>query len=389
MQKALKPAEATIDYAHFRFHDGYKLTDSVLYIALVLRPGWLAPKLVPLTHEKALASLLKDGPSLLTTSQLGLLRARTQTVTNTGQLAQGEALYRTIWQPLDSLLKGVKQVWVSPSGLLHKVAFAALPLSGKVPGFLADRYSVRVVGSTRIVATSASRTAKSPRTALLIGGAYYGVDSAKPAAEAWPALPGTQQEVNTIAALWGASATVVTGQRATKTQLQQALATTSPDVLHLATHSFFRALTEQRTDFIRPASDPVLLRSGVVMARANVPGTDSLNPDNGILSGLELANLNLTNTELVVLSGCETGLGDIRGSEGVFGLQRAVKMAGAKNLLMSLWPVPDEPTSQFMIAFYRNWKIPNTTLAQAFANTQRAFRQRYPPAVWAAFVLVE
>ena len=100
--------------------------------------------------------------------------------------------------------------------------------------------------------------------------------------------------------------------------------------------------------------------------------------------------MNLSNTELVVLSACETGLGDIQGNEGVFGLQRAFKIAGAKYLMMSLWQVPDEETKEFMISFYKNWLIKKHSIPNAFRKTQQEMRKRFEdPYKWAGFVLVE
>jgi len=381
VQAALRPDEAAIEFIHFPFHDGYELTDSVLYAALVLRPGWSHPRFVPLTHEKAIEALLRPASDVAIVSP-ERLRAQTQTLVNTNQLAQGEQLYTLIWQPLDSLLTGVRQVWFSPSGLLHKVSLAALPRAGHAGRvrYVVDQYALRQVSSTRSVGQPGATLR--PRKALLYGGVSYGKPASTTAV--WPDLPGTAREVTAIGAAWGASVTVVTGKAATKANLIRHL-NTAPGVVHLASHAFFRATTNERTDFVRTtANDPVLLRSGVVLAGANTPGTTG----SGILTGQELANLNLNGTDLVVLSACESGLGDVRGSEGVFGLQRAVKMAGAKSLLVSLWPVPDETTSRFMTLFYRNWRG-QQPLASAFRQTQQTFRLQYPPAIWAAFVLIE
>ena len=100
--------------------------------------------------------------------------------------------------------------------------------------------------------------------------------------------------------------------------------------------------------------------------------------------------MNLTNTELVVLSACETGLGDIQGSEGVFGLQRAFKMAGVKYLIMSLWQVPDEATKDLMVTFYKKWLEEGMEIPEAFRVAQQQLRRRtYSPYYWAGFVLVE
>ena len=93
---------------------------------------------------------------------------------------------------------------------------------------------------------------------------------------------------------------------------------------------------------------------------------------------------------MVVLSACETGLGDIEGSEGVYGLQRALKMAGVKNIMMSLWEVPDKETAEFMELFYSNW-LSGKNIREAFRNTQLEMSDKYKdnPEKWAAFVLVE
>ena len=105
---------------------------------------------------------------------------------------------------------------------------------------------------------------------------------------------------------------------------------------------------------------------------------------------MEISNLDLSNTDLVVLSACETGLGDIEGSEGVYGLQRAFKMAGVDIVVMSLWGVPDKETTEFMEHFYSNW-LGGMKLRDAFNQTQRSMANRYKnaPEKWAAFVLFE
>lgn len=112
--------------------------------------------------------------------------------------------------------------------------------------------------------------------------------------------------------------------------------------------------------------------------------------EDGVLTAFEVSQMNLSNTELVVLSACETGLGDIQGSEGVFGLQRAFKIAGAKYIMMSLWQVPDKETSEFMISFYNNWLDKKMDIRTAFQTTQKEMRAMYKdPYLWAGFVLVE
>lgn len=112
--------------------------------------------------------------------------------------------------------------------------------------------------------------------------------------------------------------------------------------------------------------------------------------EDGILTGYEVSNMYFPNNKLVVLSACQSALGDLEGSEGVYGLQRAFKMAGSQNLVMSLWDVPDAETSEFMQAFYRNM-FNNQSISKAFDQAQNTMKQKYrnTPYKWAAWVLVK
>ena len=139
------------------------------------------------------------------------------------------------------------------------------------------------------------------------------------------------------------------------------------------------------------AADDPLLRSGLALAGGNYawagkPAIDGV--EAGIATAYEISQLNLSNTELVVLSACETALGDVKGSEGVFGLQRAFKMAGVKKMIVSLWQVPDKETAELMTTFYAYW-MKGKTINESFTLAQEAMRKKYTPFYWAAFVLVE
>ncbi len=138
-------------------------------------------------------------------------------------------------------------------------------------------------------------------------------------------------------------------------------------------------------------SENPLFRSGLLFAGANNAwlGKPLLNIDDGILTAYEVSNLYLPNTKLVVLSACETGLGDIQGSEGVYGLQRAFKMAGVQNLIMSLWKVPDVETAEFMEIFYSNL-FEGKSVNNAFYLAQNQMKNKYrtEPYKWGAWLLV-
>ena len=112
--------------------------------------------------------------------------------------------------------------------------------------------------------------------------------------------------------------------------------------------------------------------------------------EDGILTAYEISQMNLANTALVVLSACETGLGDLQGNEGVYGLQRAFKIAGVKYIIMSLWQVPDKQTTELMVAFYKKYLVKKMSVPEAFRAAQAEMRGRYEePFLWAGFVLVE
>ena len=129
-----------------------------------------------------------------------------------------------------------------------------------------------------------------------------------------------------------------------------------------------------------------LLRSGLLLANAKQAIAEG---GDGVLTAYEAKSLNLDETELVVLSACETGLGDVKNGEGVYGLQRAFQTAGVATVLMSLWTVSDNATQELMTSFYENWLIKKQNKRQAFKNAQEQLREKFPhPYYWAAFVMV-
>ena len=179
----------------------------------------------------------------------------------------------------------------------------------------------------------------------------------------------------------------------------------SPRILHLATHGFF--LQDEEIDLggemrgltVVPKEKPApgkryenpLVRSGLAFAGAN-KASEITAGDDGILTALEITGMDLYGTELVVLSACDTGVGEIKTGEGVFGLRRAFALAGAKNLLMSLWPVSDEITANQMKSFYQNLQKlpPAEALRQAQLETIKELKSKEgfaSPALWAPFIL--
>jgi CHAT domain-containing protein len=217
----------------------------------------------------------------------------------------------------------------------------------------------------------------------------------------WKYLKFSEKETANIAAIIGKAgipATTFGGYEATEEAFKKiGKDRDSPRILHLSTHGYFFPDSKSGGD---GASDPVfktsehpMIRSGLILAGGNhawQTGKPLGRREDGVLTAYEISQMNLAATELVVLSACETGLGDIRGNEGVYGLQRAFKIAGAKNLLMSLWQVPDFQTQELMTLFYQKWLLEKMPVRKALHTAQEEMRAKgYEPFYWAGFVLVE
>jgi CHAT domain-containing protein/tetratricopeptide (TPR) repeat protein len=332
----------------------------------------------------------------------------------------GAKLRQIVFDPLSSLLMGASKLFIATDGNLTRLPFGALPIAD---GYLIDHYEINYLNSGRD---------------LLRGGESQVPCSFKPVVVADPdfdlasdCIPvpksmGSETEVVRNLARSGIRFTRLPGTRAEGEEVgrllqvtplveKQALKgtirkTVSPKILHIATHGFFRAscegdakdssegelgncgpilATRAKGYFTTRIQNP-LLRAGLAVAGANrtLAGEGGLptEAEDGILTAEDVALMDLSGTELVVLSACETGLGDVLAGEGVYGLQRAVGAAGAKTLVMSLWKVPDQQTRELIVKFYRGL-LTGLPRGAALREAQRAMMVRYRnPYYWGAFV---
>jgi len=429
VQNALKINEAAIEFVSFNYYDIKKsvLTDSTLYYALILKKNDHYPALIPLCEQKQLDSLFIEGnaaPNNLYASSRGVTRVDD----NISLIANGDKLYDLVWKPLEKELMDIKTVYYSPSGTLHQIAFAALPTDST--HYLCDKFNLVQLSSTRQLATSAWQTkSEQISSTALFGGIKYDLENQEVAelqrsfpknellvsrgftpdstrcSKSFGFLEGTKTEVESISANLIANnikTSLFTGINGNE-ETFKTLSGQNISVLHIATHGFFYPVLKQKPDnFDRMISfgeqkfryvpNP-LLRSGLVFAGGNRAwkGEEPISGmEDGILTAQEISEMNLQNTELVVLSACETGLGDIKGGEGVFGLQRAFKLAGVKTIIMSLWNVPDPETSELMQSFYKNW-LGSLDKHDAFRLAQKEIKSKHPsePYYWAGFVMVD
>ncbi|MFL5344674.1 MAG: tetratricopeptide repeat protein [Hyalangium sp.] len=339
-------------------------------------------------------------------------------------LAPAQTLYRLVFQPLLMCLGDTHHVFLSPEGQLGLVPFATLHDGQQ---FLVDTYDFTYLTSGKdllprtqqIEPSSSVVVLADPDWSALPQASAETLEEAPELAERapsldqlfstlrtnlshrpWAPLPGSRKEAQAIQHMFP-QAQLYLGPEATKERL---LHVSAPGVLHIATHGFFLDETSPPEDsraavnfgglgddVLAPRPPDPLLRSGLVLAGAQAPapedsGAASHSLDSALVTALELAGLNLWGTQLVVLSACDTGRGDVRLGQGVYGLRRAFVAAGAETVVMSLWEVNDETTRELMEAYYRNL-LAGQGRASALREAMRALRLTQPhPHYWAPFI---
>lgn len=409
VQKSLKSDEAAIEFINYKtFADS---SNPMLYAALIIKKESNHPTIVKLCSEENLEIIL----GVFQGNNMSFVNKVYGTKSNTEK-----ALYKLIWKPLEPELNDIKKIYYSPSGLLHKISFAGMSNSDNT--FLCDNFDLNQQISTGKVALKKNVFYDAEDRFLLIGGIEYNTSNSEN--NVWNYLPGTLKETENIQVFLTKKKHEVnyfSASNATESNFKEL--SEEVNILHISTHGFFypdpeltsAELTKQENvetgdiafrgsnfpDSLSRSNSTYanwnfvlnknpLMRSGLVLSGANDvwQRNDSIDSEDGILTSQEVSNLNLSSCKLVVLSACETGLGDIKGSEGVFGLQRAFKIAGAKYLIMSLWQVPDKETAEFMELFYKNLtKVKD--IPKAFNSTQKSMRKKYDPFFWGAFVLTQ
>ena len=366
VQNELADGDVAIEFISTPFLDN----DSVMYIALALKKGYPEPKLIPLFEEKTLKELSNDNPN------------------------DAQQLFHLVWNPLLSELEGTRNVYFSPSGALYNIGIENLPISAAER--MSDRYNMYRLSSTRLLALHPHST--SERKTALFGGLDYEMSPQDVASNnlknayhsefiaqnrdasadfmergGFGALPFSLKEVKSASKLLeanGYECHLFEGKDGTE-EAFKSLSGKKVKVVHLSTHGAFvpkkeAKNTKQKNNFrfiqfddAAPQAqeeDQSLTRSFLVMAGGNMlKNYDSIPEgiDDGILTAQEIAHTDLRGCDLVVLSACETALGDIT-NEGVMGLQRGFKKAGANTILMSLWKVDDQASSLLLTKFYEN-----------------------------------
>ncbi|MCC5946712.1 MAG: CHAT domain-containing protein, partial [Bernardetiaceae bacterium] len=332
---------------------------------------------------------------------------------------EDQSSYNQYWKPIQNKLEvlrkqGFDKIYFSPDGVYHQISLNSLR-NPETNEFLLETQNIQVIGTSRdLIELGNNETDLSQNfenyKAYLLGYPTYNLEE-----EGREAIEDEDRSFTNLQRIIGRQIGTVTLLPGTKTEIEtiqgyfkqkniktQVLLETdaneenfkkikSPTILHVATHGFFvpkikksEILTMQDAINRNLLENP-FMRSGLLLAGCETPNPDG---EDGVLTAAEAMNLSLENTELVILSACETGLGDIQNGEGVFGLQRAFQQAGAKTVLMSLWKVSDEATQLLMSEFYKNL-LAGKSKHVAFKAAQITLKQKFQnPYFWGAFVMV-
>ncbi len=399
IQKKLKPNEAAIEIVRFKFFNkGWQ--DSTYYAALILTSE---------TINFPVLILIKKGNELDNTylkNYKNLIKSK----------FPDKKSYSVYWQEIDEFVKDKEVLYISLDGVYNNINVSTLQRSDG--SFVIDNKNIIILSNTKelLDLTNKSNKINSSPTALLLGAPKFDINKdyefkvkkyvnkddllkeENPNKIEISELPATKKEISIINELltsknWKTKELI--GVNASEVNLKKM---NHPNLIHIATHGyFFTGLNDNSkervfgVDVEKAAQNP-LLRSGLLLAGASNSVNFDLNQadtvENGVMTAYETMNLDLSDNNLTVLSACETGLGEVMNGEGVYGLQRAFLIAGAKSLIMSLWTVDDKATQELMTTFYDYW-LSGEKIGVAFRNAQLKIKEKYKePYYWGAFILL-
>ena len=403
VQKSLKSNDVAIEFSNFTEND------TTRYLALVLTKGMDAPVCVPLFNQYEMQKLQRGIVPVKTEAEEENRGAMSVAAKRQG-IYESTGLYELLWKPLEKYFPENPRIYFAPSGMLYQIAIEYAPIDSEKT--ISDKYEIYRVSSTRFLAMD--YMPKPMKNSVLYGGVYYDSDTTtmKQESDRYSTrrangqfssgisrsvdrdglnyLPGTKTEVENIVGTLKKKKKVKTtlyeGSQANEESFK-ALSGSDISVLHIATHGFFLPTDEKMS------GDQSLVQSGLLLSGANYAWQNLPIPDgveDGILTAKEISFMDLRKTDLVVLSACQTALGEITG-EGVFGLQRGFKKAGVRTIIMSLWPVDDNATLLMMTEFYANL-TKGMSKRDAFLAAQNKVKTTEGlgnPRYWAAFIMLD
>lgn len=369
------------------------------YYALILRKDWESPIIEFICTDSLLESINSYGSKLFLPKE-------------------SQYAYNKIWSPLEKYINKGDTVFFAPDGVLYQTNIELLGVGN--PYCLTDNCNIIRLSSTRELVSQ--KNASIPNAAVIYGGLVYDIDDNtltqlhykydnQPAIltrgiqfidsvrAGWNYLPYTQIEANQIYSQFVKQQivpTIYTGINGTEESFKS-LSGKNYSIIHLATHGFFLDGKVNGSNYsntvqneLNTSLDP-MLRSGLILSGGQKAWLGLDVPEgveDGILLSKEISELDLSNVDIVILSACDTGLGDIK-EDGVFGLQRAFKLSSVRTVIMSLWEIDDNVTSEFMALFYQKL-LEGQSRHEAFKYTQSTIKKKYSdPYYWASFIMLD
>lgn len=384
IQSVLSDDEVVIDFTDF---SGVDNPDRRYYAAFVYRKGWEYPKMLKVFEESEIMALL--GEDSRAWRYYG---------------DKAERFYELIFEPFRKYIEEGDKVYWIPSGTLHKISIESLLMQSGVE----CPFAIHRLSSARMIAGQESRCALN--TSVLYGGLQYNMEAeefeipsedrsvyiprSRGEENGFGLLPQSLEEVYMIKDILEAAESEVSmyeGKMGTE-QTFLRMSGHSPDLIHLATHGFYYTPGEAVSVNALSGYKNAMLLSGLVLSGGNQEwmSTEAM-PSylGGLLTADDIAKMDLSLTELVVLSACGTGEGEVT-SEGIYGLQRAFKRAGVKHVIMTLWQVDDYVSKEFMKEFYTNLTVGDSDVHAALYQTKVSIRKKYRnPYYWAGYVLLD
>jgi CHAT domain-containing protein len=383
VKKALKEKEAAVEILRFRYYTT-SFTDSIIYAALIVTGETNSnPELVVLGNGKEL--------------EKKYIKYYRNTIK---YMNEDEVSYDVFWKPIDVKLKNYSLVYLSCEGVYNQINVETL--KDDAEKYLIDKYTIVLLSNTKDLAMSKLYEKKNVKkqganTIALIGNPQFYTSSNTSYQHSIPQLQGAETEAKEISDLYGSNKWKNNLLIRIQADEEKVKVLESPKILHVATHGYFQpdfsSTSNDENSVLKKNEINPLFRSGILLAGAgdlldNNFTVANVNGQNGILTAYEAMNMNLDGTELVTLSACETGLGDIQIGEGVAGLQRSFLVAGADNVVMSLFKVNDEITEKLMLTFYDKW-IKLGDKRKAFVEAKKEIKAQFPASIyWGSFIMI-
>ena len=379
VQDVLNPDEVAIEIIRFRYFD-HIFTDSIIYMGVYVKE----------------AKTLKT-PGMFVINNGKELEGKYFKVYRNSIIYRIKDNYSNeqYWKPIVDVVGNTSTIYLSADGVYNQINLEAIPTSNDK--YVLDNSNIVLVSNTKDIFLNKKKTkSKTSNSASMFGNPIYYVDADKPARGAIGQLPGTEKEINALIQLLNDKGWTTTENLELEATEKEIKLVRSPKIFHVATHGFFtpaQQIEQSAASGQKEATalENPLLRTGLLLTGAGdlLNKTEfNYNEEDGILTAYEAMNMNLDNTDLVVLSACETGLGETKMGEGVYGLQRAFMVAGAKTLIMSMFKVDDTATQKLMVNFYTKW-LTTGNKRQSFVEAKKELRNEYEdPIYWGAFIMI-